>query len=278
MNRRDFLAGSGLAATSLAVTLACSPIPEAQRRLDRIGIQLYTVREQMAADATATLERIARIGYDEVEFAGYHDHAPQRLRKLLDDLGINAPSAHISLDGMRSNAAQLIEDARIMGHEYLVLGWLAPPDRETLDHYRRHAELCNRFGEQCRAAGVQFAYHNHEFEFETLEGERPMDLLLAETDADLVKMELDLYWISYAGADPFEYFSRHPGRYPLCHVKDMAADRRMADVGAGTIDFAKIFAAGDRAGLEHYFVERDDSPDPMATAAASFSAVRNLTF
>lgn len=278
MKRRDFLAGSGLAATSLAVTLGCAPLPVAQRRLERIGIQLYTVREQMAADAPATLERLARIGYDEVEFAGYHDHSPERLRRLLDDLGLRAPSAHISLDGMRSNAAQLIEDAQVMGHDYLVLGWLAPPDRKTLDQYRQHAALCNRFGEQCRAAGIQFAYHNHEFEFETLEGRRPMDLLLAETEADLVKMELDFYWISYAGADPFEYFVRHPGRYPLCHVKDMAADRRMTDVGAGTIDFATLFAAAEAAGMQHYFVERDDSPDPLATAAVSYEAVSGLTF
>lgn len=278
MKRREFLKNTGLVTASLAVPLASSSCAARKRRLERVGIQLYTVRDLMAADTPGTLQGIADIGYDEVEFAGYHDHSPSQVRELLDGMGLMAPSAHVSLEGMRSQAEELVEAAQIVGHDYLVLGWLAPPDRETLDDYRRHAELCNRFGERCRAAGIQFGYHNHEFEFEVLEGQRPMDLLLAETDAELVKVEIDLFWITFAGADPFEVFAAHPGRFPLCHVKDMGVDRKMADVGAGTINFAKIFAASEQAGFQHYYVERDDAPDPMATAAAGYASLSKLTF
>ncbi len=276
MKRRSFLKGTGLAMTSMA--LPSASFADGHRQLGRIGIQLYTVREQMAEDSAGTLAALAEIGYDEVEFAGLHGHSPADVRAMLDDTGLDAPSGHVSLDLMRNQAEETIEGAQVIGMDYLALGWLAPEERKTLSQYRSHAELCNRFGEQCKAAGIQFAWHNHEFEFEMLDGKRPMDLLLAETDADLMKVELDFYWIAYASADPFDFFDRYAGRIPLCHVKDMAADRSMTDVGAGTIEFAKIFASSEQAGLKHYFVERDDSPDPLASAAASFAAISTINY
>ena len=276
MKRRSFLAAScGLA---LNTALPAGVLAAGSRRLEKIGFQLYTARRLVEADTAGTLDALAGIGYDEVEFAGYFDHSPAEIRSFLDSAGLAAPSAHVQLDDMRSRAGQVIDAAQVIGHEFLVLGWLAPSERKTLDQYRAHAELCNRFAERCREAGVRFGYHNHEFEFEELEGRRPMDLLLAETDPELVKVELDLYWINVAGADPLDYFARHPGRFPLCHVKDMAADGSFADVGSGRIDFAAIFAASGKAGLEHYFVERDDSPDPLATAAAAYAFLRGLEF
>ena len=276
MKRRNFLKSSGLTAAGLIL----SPLVQAtgKRRLEQIGIQLYTVRDLMARDSAGTLEALAAIGYDEVEFAGFHGHSPADVRAMLDNTGLAAPSGHVLVESILSSSVQLIEAAQVVGLKYLVLGWLAPEERKSLDDYRRLAELCNRFGEQCRMAGIRFAYHNHEFEFERLEDQRPMDLLLAKTDDSLMKVELDFYWIAFAGADPFEYFVKHPGRFPLCHIKDMAIDRKMVDVGAGTIDFSSLISAGKQAGLEHYFVERDDSPDPMATAAASYDAVRQIVF
>jgi sugar phosphate isomerase/epimerase len=276
MKRRNFLKSSGFAAAGLML----SPLVQAtgKRRLERIGIQLYTVRDLMATDTAGTLEALASIGYDEVELAGFHGHSPDDVRAMLDNTGLAAPSGHVLVESILSSSEQIIEAAQVVSLKYLVLGWLEPEERKSLDDYRRLAELCNRFGEQCRMAGIQFAYHNHEFEFERLENQRPIDLLLAETDDSLMKVELDFYWIAFAGADPFEYFVKHPGRFPLCHIKDMAADRKMVDVGAGTIDFSSLLSAGKQAGLEHYFIERDDSPDPMATAAASYAAVRQLVF
>ena len=159
-----------------------------------------------------------------------------------------------------------------------MLAWLAPPDRQTLDQYRTHAELCNRFGEQCREAGIQFAYHNHEFEFEALEGKLPMDLLLSEVDPGLMKIELDLYWIRVAGGDPIDFFRQNPGRIELCHVKDMGSGGGMTDPGSGIIDFAATFAESELAGLRHFFVERDDAPDPLATAASAYGHLSALEF
>ena len=276
MKRRSFLAAScGLA---LNASIPAGVLAAGGRRLEKIGFQLYTARSLVEKDTAGTLDALAGIGYDEVEFAGYFDHSPAEIRSFLDSAGLAAPSAHVQLDDMRSRAGEVIDAAQVIGHDFLVLGWVAPSERKTLDQYRAHAELCNRFAERCREAGVRFGYHNHEFEFEELEGRRPMDLLLAETDPELVTVELDLYWINVAGADPLDYFARHPGRFPLCHVKDMAADGSFADVGSGRIDFASIFAASGEAGLEHYFVERDDSPDPLATAAAAHEFLRGLEF
>lgn len=249
-----------------------------KRQLKSIGLQLYTVRDQMAVDLPGTLQRLAEIGYSEVEFAGYFEHTPAEIRALLNNTGLLSPSAHTSLQLMRDTPEQLIESALTVGHEYLVLGWLHPDDRTSLDDYRQHADLVNVFAEQCHSAGLKFAWHNHDFEFQALDGMLPMDLLLAETDPSRMQVELDLYWITKAGADPFAYFAKHPGRFPLCHVKDMADDGAMTDVGAGTIDFAAIFAASDLAGIQHYYVERDDAADSLASATNSFSAISELEF
>lgn len=249
-----------------------------KRRLQNVGIQLYTVRDQMAVDVPRTLQRLAEIGYREVEFAGYFDHTPAEIRALLDDTGLLSPSAHTLLQPMRDTPEELIESALTVGHEYIVLGWLHPDERTSLDDYRQHAELINVFTEQCHSAGLKFAYHNHDFEFESMDGIRPMDLLLAETDPSRMWVELDLYWINKAGADPFAYFEKHPGRFPLCHVKDMDDDGSMADVGSGTIDFVALFAASELAGFQHYYVERDDATDTLASAANSFFAVSGLEF
>lgn len=279
MKRRTLLKGA--AAIAAAPWLpACSKAPEAEagKRLDRIGIQLYTVRDRMAEDVPGTLQAIAEIGYDEVEFAGYFDHTPAEVKGFLDDVGLISPSAHVSIDDIRTSPEQLIETAHTLGNGYIALGWLAPEERGTLDQYRGHIELVAAFAEQCRDAGLQFAWHNHDFEFIELEGQRPMDMILERTDADLVQVELDLYWSTKANVDPFGYFERYPGRFPLCHVKDMAADTSMVDVGDGTIDFATIFAASELAGFNHYYVERDDSTETLQTASNSYRAISALTF
>jgi sugar phosphate isomerase/epimerase len=278
MKRRSFLAASGLIALGAAVVPAKAALAAQRRTLDRIGFQLYTARDLMAADAEKTLNELAEIGYDEVEFAGYHDHTPAAVRAMLDQSGLEAPSAHVPIDLIRTAPDALIEAATVVGHHYLVLAWLAPPERQSLDQYRAHAELCNRFGERCRAAGIQFAYHNHEFEFEALEGRLPMDLLMSEVEPELMQVELDLYWTAFAGQDPIEFFNANAGRVALCHVKDMLEDGSMTDPGAGTIDFAATFAESELAGLRHYFVERDDALDPMVTAASAHAYLRELEF
>jgi sugar phosphate isomerase/epimerase len=278
MKRREFLAASGLFALTASMPRAARAATADGRMLDRIGYQLYTARDLMAADSGKVLNALAEIGYDEVEFAGYHDHAPAAVRSLLDKAGLDAPSAHVPLDMIRTAPDALIDAATVVGHDYLVLAWLPPNERESLDQYRAHAELCNRFGEQCQEAGIQFAYHNHDFEFEPLEGRLPMELLMAEVEPALMRVELDLYWTVVAGQDPLNFFRANAGRVALCHVKDMQAGGSMADPGSGAIDFAAIFAESELAGLRHYFVERDDAPDPMATAASAYAFLRDLEF
>ena len=242
---------------------------------DRIGIQLYTVRDHMAVDLNNTLQGIAAIGYQEVEFAGYFDHSPEEIRTILSGEGLASPSTHIPLKFIQNSPNQLIDAALTIGHEYIVMPWIMPHQR-SLYKYKEYIELFNKFGEQCQRVGLKFAYHNHDFEFEVIEGIRPIDLLIEETDNNLVSFELDLYWIIKAGEDPLRYIKKYPNRFPLWHIKDMANDGSMRDVGEGIIDFEEIFKLKSLSGLEHYYVEHDNPPDSLMTASKSFNALLKL--
>ena len=271
----------GFVTTACGATLA-SLVPPllsgTRRRLGRIGLQLYTVRHELEKDFEGTIARVAATGYKEVELAGYFGRAPRELRALLDHHGLSAPSAHVSLAPDQWRAA--LDAAPIVGHRYLVIAWIPPEERRTLDDYKRAAERLNRAAEDAHAAGIRFAYHNHDFEFQPLEGRLPYDLLLASTDPTLVQLEMDLYWITKGGQDPLAYFARWPGRFPMVHVKDAGPppERRIEDVGAGTIDFKKIFARADQAGIRHYFVEHDEPADPFASIRASYGYLERLDF
>ena len=278
-DRREFLktmGAAGLAGAGLAAA-GCSAAA-AGRRLDRIGVQLYTVRSQMADSVEQSLERVAQVGYDEVEFAGYFGRSPQQIRALLDGAGLSAPSAHMSLEALENDWDGSVDLAGTIGHQYLVVASIAPENRTTLDDYRRMGDRFNAVGERAQTAGLTFAYHNHAFEFEPLEGQVPWDVLLQATDPALVKIELDLYWITVGGGDATAMLQAHAGRFHLVHVKDMAADRSMAAVGAGTLDFAAMFALREQAGIQHYFVEHDNPDDPFASIAASHDYLRSLAF
>ena len=271
MERRDFVRTLGAAALGQVLQPRTpSPYPRAPlRKLDRIGLQLYTVRHAMEKDVEGTIARVAAIGYREVEFAGYFGKSARDVRALLDKNGLSSPSSHISLAPDQWRAA--LDAAPVIGHRYLVLAWIPAEERHTLDDYKRWAERLNRAGTEAKAAGLQFAYHNHDFEFAPLEGKLPYDVLLAETDPKLVQLEVDLYWITKGGQDPLAYFARWPGRFPMVHVKDSAGppDQRIVEVGAGKIDFKKIFAQSDQAGIKHYFVEHDEPADAFASIRAS---------
>ena len=263
---------------ALAMAQVRSPAAAREQRLEKIGINLYTVQDRMAKSVPGTLKRIADIGYREVEFAGYFNHSAAEIRSMIDDAGLAAPSGHVPLELARTDTEQMIEYFVDAGHHYLVIPWISPDERPLLDDYRRHANTFNRIAEQCRSAGLEFAYHNHDFEFEVIDGIRPMDLLLDETDPDSVHIEFDLFWTLMGHVDPLDFFEAHPNRFRMCHVKDMSSDGSMVDVGAGTIDFAEIFAKRERAGLEHYYVAHDHPDDSMMTAANSYSALAELRF
>ena len=279
-SRRDFAKTLSAAALGYALRpLAPSPQPLAPgRKLDRIGLQLYTVRHQMEKDVEGTIARVAATGYREVEFAGYFGKSPRDVRALLDHHGLSSPSSHVSLAPDQWRAA--LDAAPVVGHRYLVIAWIPAEERHTLDDYKRWAERLNRAATEAKAAGLQFAYHNHDFEFVPLDGKLPYDVLLTETDPKLVQLEMDLYWIVKGGQDPLAYFARWPGRFPMVHVKDSAGppDHKMAAVGAGKIDFRKIFVQSDQAGIRHYFVEHDNPDDPFASIRASYDYLQRLEF
>jgi sugar phosphate isomerase/epimerase len=243
--------------------------------LERIGIQLYTVRELMTRDAAGTLEKLATIGYKEVEFAGLYGKSARQMRALLDRYGLTAPSSHIGTAEMRGDWERTLADAATLGQRYITCAWIDERER-TLNGYREVAELFNRSGEAARKAGLQLCYHNHDFEFARLGDTVPYDLLLRDCDPKLVKMEMDIYWLVKGGRDPLEYFQWYPGRFPLVHVKDMDASGKMVDVGKGVIGFRGIFEHAKQAGIEHSFVEHDEPKDPLATARASYEYLRTL--
>jgi sugar phosphate isomerase/epimerase len=278
-SRREFLLSTG--ASLLALPFARASAAPSVRRdsLDRIGLQLYTVRSEMEKDVERTLAEVAKIGYHEVEFAGYFGKSPKEIRAILDASGLTAPSSHAADFGtMRGSWRQALDDAAVVGHRYLVCASIPRRERADLDGWKRVAELFNQSGESAKQAGFRFAFHNHAEEFAPVGNTTGYDILLAETDPALVGMQLDLFWIVRAGRDPLAYFAAHRNRFVSVHVKDMAAGGRMADVGAGTLPFAQYFAAAKRAGVQHYFVEHDQPADPIASIRASHDYLKRLQF
>lgn len=220
-------------------------LPRRDRPLfDRIGIQLYSVRRELERNFEGTLG-----------------------------------SAHIPIELVRQDWAGTLDAASIIGHRYIVVPWFPPESRGTLADFRRLADEFNRLGEESKRSGIRFAYHNHDFEFSSLDGQLPYDVLLAQTDPASVAFELDLMWIAKGGQDPLTYFARYPGRFEMVHVKDSSGppEHRQVDVGRGTIDFRRILARRRQAGIRHAFVEHDDPPDPLAFARASYDHLEALT-
>ena len=283
INRRAFITTM----TAAAVT----GIRLEAKRLDRIGMQLYTVRSEMEKDVDGTLAKVAAIGYKEVEFAGYFKRTPGQVRDALKKAGLTSPAAHVDYPGLAPDKLPaVLEAARTVGHRFLVNPWIDESLRKEPDIWKRVAETFNRAGEASRKAGIQFAYHNHHFEFAPADGRLPYELLLEQCDKDLVKMELDLCWITAAGKDPLEYFKRYPGRFPLVHVKGLARKPEaggaapiqsimpdITDVGTNDIvDWQRILARSEQAGIRHYFVEHDNPKDPYASLKSSYDYLKRL--
>ena len=283
MNRRLFLnhvltGALGSLCLSKSILMAAGT---KMRKLSTIGLQLYTVRRELEKDFEGSLAKVAALGFGEVEFAGYFNRTPQQVKAVLAKNSLAAPSVHVLAAGLRNNLQQTIDAAKTIGHQYVVCAYLLPDERKSLDDYKRLIELFNDAGGQLKKAGLQFCYHNHDFEFAPIDGKVPYDLILSGTDPKTVKMELDLYWIAKAGQSPLKYFSAHPGRFPLVHVKDMDATPKgfFTEVGRGTINFREIFADSTKAGIKHYFVEQDETPgSPFESIKMSIDYLKQLEF
>jgi sugar phosphate isomerase/epimerase len=285
IDRRTFMGTMG--AAYLATTRVRA------ESIQRVGVQLYTVRDAMQKDFEGTLAKVAAIGYKEVEFAGYFDKPPQQIKEILSRNNLTSPSAHIDYASLTGDAwSKAIDAAQTIGHEYLINAWVDEAVRKEPGSWKRIAETYNSAGEISQKAGIQFAYHNHNFEFAPVGGKLPYDFLLETCDPKLVQMEMDLCWITSAGKDPVDYFRRYPGRFPLVHVKGLSKKPAhgaatpiaqvlpdITDVGHNDIiDWKRIFAHSKEAGIKHYFVEHDVPKDPFESLKASYEYVSTLQF
>ncbi|MFF4811159.1 sugar phosphate isomerase/epimerase family protein [Micromonospora chersina] len=247
---------------------------------DRIGLVLYTVRATMPTAPEATLGALAACGYRNAEPSGavnnFYGRTANALAPLVADAGLSVPSIGIGLGDLQNNLDGVIANAKAFGAKYVRI---SGSGSWTLADYSRVAATLNTVGATLKQAGITVAYHNHGFEFTAQNGVRGYDVLVRETDPNLVAMELDLYWAASGGADPVELIKQYPGRFSLFHVKDMAADGSFADVGEGTIDFARIFAYSEMAGVGYYLTENDNPrPNGVSSACDSYANLRALRY
>lgn len=307
MNRRSFLTTLG-AATAGVATGACATSPRAVSTtgvgatttsttttttrtsvtpavgVGPVGLQLYTVRDAMQKSAPETLERVAALGYKEVEFAGYYGMAPGEVRALLGRLGLTSPSSHLGYDLLKGDWQKTVDDAKAIGNEWATIPWLMDNQRPTtVDGWKRLAAELNAGAAVAQAAGLRLAYHNHDFELVQLEGTTPLDILLTNTEPGRVDYEMDVYWVTKAGHDPLAWFAKYPGRWKMLHIKDASAapERAMRPVGQGTIDWRAVLAQRPTAGVQHIFVEHDSAAewgggDPFKSVTASYQYLSTL--
>ena len=289
MNRRTFLE---TASTVTAATLLTSRLGWAagDHKINKVGVQLYTVRDLMKDDFDGTIAKVAQIGYKEVEFAGYFGRTGQQVRAACDKNGLAAISTHVQYDELDDKFPAVVETSKAIGLEYIVCPWIPEELRKSPDIWKQAAAKFNHCGELSKKAGMQFAYHNHWFEFLPVDGKLPYDQLLKECDGNLVKMEMDLCWITAAGGDPLKYFNLYPGRFPLVHVKDLKTLPKitaggsqnygdtvdLTEVGSGLIDWKRIFAQSEKAGIKHYIVEHDKPADAYASITQSYQYLEKL--
>jgi sugar phosphate isomerase/epimerase len=315
MNRKKFLQQTSMLAAAGVLYPALSRaagfiMPE---NGDAIGLQLYTVGNLMDADTKGTLQKLAAIGYKNLESAGgakglYYGYKPREFASMVKDMGMTWRSEHVggvpftlptllklatnAADSakikqyaamiermpksinLRDNAQQLADEAAEGGVEYLVC---AAIPTKTMDDVNMAVDVFGKAGEACKKAGVQFAFHNHSFEFMQINGVLPYDYIMANTDKDLVKSELDLGWASVAGYNPVEIFKKYQGRIPLWHVKDMnKTTKEPTEIGSGYIDFKPIFEARSTSGMKYFFIEQDGPPKPMENVTNDFNNLKKV--
>lgn len=224
-----------------------------------VSIQLFTLRDETAADFEGTLGKVAKIGYEGVEFAGYGGLTAEQVRDLIGDLGLKCSGAHEGIDKLESDLDEVAQFHKTVGSQFVIIPHLGEEYRRDAAGWKDTARRMNDIGRKLKDQGLQLCYHNHAFEFETFDGQYGLDLLYSSTDAGLVQAELDTYWVKYGGEDPVDYINRYSGRVPLVHIKDMAAGegREFAEVGEGILDIQGIARAAEQAGSKWLVVEQD---------------------
>ncbi|NQT27961.1 sugar phosphate isomerase/epimerase [candidate division KSB1 bacterium] len=281
VSRRKFIQQSTTGLAGLSILSRCST--PSKRKLDEIGLQLSTIRKPLEDDWKKAFQRVAEIGYKTIEGGGPRGGlSVEEFKTFLKEIGLNPLSTGTSMQDIVENLDQSLEQAINMGQKWFICfwPWTGSSEDKKLDDWKEVAERLNKAGEKVKAAGLGFAYHNHDIEFALTEEQIPFDILLDETDANLVDIEIDLYWIAKGGQDPIPYFKKYPGRFPLWHIKDMddTEEQSFACVGSGILDFSNIFKHADIAGMKHVFVEHDRPEDPMACIQSSYDYLNGLRY
>lgn len=255
--RRNFLFQAGALAAGSMFLKSCT---SASGKVENAGVQLYTFRNEMLADATGTLKKIAALGIKQIESARsekghYYGLTPKEIKQVCADLGMTLRSGHVQInDQWKQTMVEAVES----GQEYLICSTM-PTEGQTAGNYKIVADAFNKAGEECKNLGIKFGYHNHEYEFETENGQVLYDVLLDNTEAELVHMELDLGWVIVGGKDPLDYFSKYPGRFPLWHLKDMdLAKKHSVEFGKGQLDILAMLKNKEQSGLKFLFVEQEE--------------------
>ena len=258
----------------------------------KIGLQLYTLRDIIAKDVPGVLGQISKAGYSELEMFGlaagntFFGHPVKKISELLKENNLTSPSGHympgdfLFKNGNGDDVKNLCDVAHELGNQYIIIPWMSEEKRKNIDQYKVLAERLNRAGEIVKKANLQLAYHNHDFEFADFNGEHGYDILLNKTDSDLMKMEMDLYWVVRAGYDPIALFKSNPGRFHLWHVKDMSKTDKTqnTEICNGVLDFKNIFKSAKLAGVKHFIVEQETNyaPDYYGSITTSNKEVKKL--
>jgi len=280
LTRRDVLRllAAGVAGGSLLPHIAYADPTPSLPRIDRMGLQQYTVRRALAKDIEGTIAAIAKTGITELEFFDMFGKDVAWWSTLLRKFNLTAPSTHEGLPKTDEEWGPIFDRAHGMGHTLVVVPSVGNEYRGSKANWMKLADRLDKGAAKARAAGLQFAYHNHDYEFAPVEGTTGYEILTTNTDAIAVKLEMDIYWTVKGGQDPLALMKRWPNRIVAVHVKDAgpAPERKMMDVGAGTIDFKTLLATGRKQGLQHWFIEHDTPADPIASITASAAALKKL--
>lgn len=317
MKRREFIQQISLASAALSMVPSLTFANE--NAATRLGVALFTLPKSLSEDFEGTLKMIAEIGYKELEFfgpyefstaaakegwkmaanalgfsgSGYFGNSPKQLKEMLDKYGLSAPSIHIDLPTLQENMEAVAEAAHIVGHKYVGIAMIPDEMRKNLEDYKRTIDVFNEVGASARKHGLTFFYHNHGYGHAPMEGVIPFQRILDQTDPELVKMQMDVFWLTAAKANPIQYLEENPGRFVSLHIKDMrelktfAGDGGnmgewmglfpyLADAGTGVLDLQKIMSTAKKSGVKHFFLEKDMTPDPYLSIKKSFEYLKGL--
>jgi len=315
--RREFLKNTSLLATAAAITPFANIMAELKQE-NKLGIQLFSIPKMLSEDYMGGIKMLSDMGFKELELfgpfpfsaekakkgwegagkmlgfsgSGYFGRTAQEVKKILDDHGMTSPGTHTDLDTLEQSMDKLGEASHILGHKYVTLPAIPDDRRKTLDDYKRMADTFNKIGESAKKQGIKFGYHNHGYGIKPMNGQIPLQIILDNTDPNLVFFEMDIFWTTAGGADPIEYLTKYPNRYKMLHLKDMKEKKQFAGDGGGMADWMPMFAlmasAGDGAldlqgivkkakevGVEHYFVEQDMVKGPEVALKRSVDYLKN---